>query len=360
MRGNKQYLSAVVGATLAMALNKYASNAAPRIKAPEHESRVEPIASSASHSTLWSFYMREMAIGVGSGAIAGFLCYPGESLKKRYQSGQIKNFSNLLFALKPRELWRGASGFTASVGLTSMVQVCSYAIFKKLFAADENLERWAAVPSGAFGALASTAVESCILNQQKLQSAPFPAYKYMITTNGKEFKWSNWTRPWTGLSCIGIRELVFGYSMLEGADMAVVEMQKFCSRYAGSQESAASLQESLKWPTQIGYGILMSLATHPFDTLATKMQDKLHYSLKDGNTQRISAARTAYEVFQAHGLKEFWKGAIPRAGLFTGCMIIAGSARKALEPLINPNRHTATTFKDGHKQIEKPEENTPR
>lgn len=255
------------------------------------------------------FWKKLVSSSLG-GATGALICYPFEGLKKRLQSGQsLKVESGALFAksspFHPRELFRGATPFAASVTLATTSSMMFNKILKSMpFFQNESSSKQAqaALASGMLGALVgSTPVENVILTQQLKKVGPFEAVKIMTR--------QSLLRPWVGLPELMIREAGFAFVMLYGAS----EVQRLILQKTKSETSA--------FIGSLGMGILGAAATQPFDTIATIRQKA------DG---KIGTKDAVVDMFKKYGYSGFFKGLSQRVFLFTGCALIIPRVERAL------------------------------
>jgi hypothetical protein len=245
--------------------------------------------SSKTDSSTFSQTLISSALG---GALGGYICYPGESLKKRAQVTKLE-----ITHFYPRELFRGSVPFALAVMVASTTSMTFNALLKSLPAYDCESHIWnatLALGSGMLGAVVgSTPVENTILTQQQFKLSPMHAIKKMMS--------QGILRPWVGVKELMAREAGFAGVML----FASPEARKFTL--------AATESETLATCAQIGVGILGAIATHPADTMATYRQKM------DGE---ITSKQVASKIYREMGLKGFFRGVLYRSLLFTGCSLI--------------------------------------
>ncbi|MCF7852100.1 MAG: MC/SLC25 family protein [Simkaniaceae bacterium] len=261
------------------------------------------------------FTLSTSALG---GFVGGFLCFPPEGLKKRLQAGgvdssdfHIKNFPNgkVLRILHPLELFRGSVAFASAVMVASTTSMTFNALMKTHPSYDESSKIWggaSAILSGMLGAIVgSTPVENTILVQQVHKLGPSAAMQHMIK--------QSWTRPWVGVKELMFREAGFaGVMLFAGPETRRVVLDKTHS-------------PSLAFAAEIIAGIGGSFLTHPADSIATYRQ-KL-----DGKLSLSDAIKTMYKE---GGMRTFFKGAIFRSMLFTGCATIIPRASKIADEIL--------------------------
>jgi hypothetical protein len=245
--------------------------------------------SSKTESSTFTQTLISSALG---GALGGYICYPGESLKKRAQVRKLE-----INHFYPRELFRGSVPFACAVMVASTTSMTFNALLKSLPAYDSQSHGWnatLAVGSGMLGAVVgSTPVENTILTQQQFKLSPVQAIRKMMS--------QGISRPWVGVKELMAREAGFAGVML----FASPEARKFTIE--------ATKNETLATCAQIGVGILGAIATHPADTMATYRQKM------DG---KITSKEVATRIFQESGIKGFFTGVLYRSLLFTGCSLI--------------------------------------
>lgn len=227
------------------------------------------------------------AIGGGTG---GYLCYPFEGLKKKYQSGQKISFH-------PLELYRGSSAFSMSVTTATVASMTFQHLLKSMPGYDHTSSTWeaaSAVASGMLGAcIGSTPVENIILTQQLNQTGPSQAVRILLK--------QGIARPWLGLPELMVREAGFAGTMLWAGKAARTKAYELTD-----SEMAASGAE-------IAAAVGGAIGTQPADTVATKKQ---HANGDFSSRQAIQA------IYRESGMRGFFRGGSQRVFLFTGCAII--------------------------------------
>lgn len=233
-----------------------------------------------------------------AGTVGGYTAYPWEALKKKAESGQ-----SLPSIFNPREIFRGASPFALTLGPVSLVQGTLNDSLKRLLPenAPESSKYGIGLISGLGGAFVSAPVEATILAQQLQKTGPIGAIRYLFS--------QGYSRPWSALKPLMIREAGFGFTWLMGADAA--------GDYASKQFGV-----NWKFPATIMVGLAAALVTHPFDVTATRIQQTL---------SPISMHAAMKQIYQELGWKGFLKGYEWRALLFTSCMIVIGNLEKFIQ-----------------------------
>lgn len=255
-------------------------------------------------------YTNTLIAGSTSGFIGSYTGFFFQATKKRLQSGQ--KLPSLL-EMGPRkwvnETFRGSFNFAACLVPTAVIQQVADQYCKQSNISNAYWMQWiGTLFSGALGGIASTAVENILLQQQLKKITASEAIKELINESPR--------RIFRGVQLIMAREAVFGYCYLEGAKQA--------GNYA-----AAQFGENYRLPAQIAVGITGSLATHPFDTMATVMQQHNY-------TQTRQAAK--HLLNEKNVVKSFYKGGIARIGLFTTTMVVIGNTQQAIMDRLEPSR----------------------
>jgi hypothetical protein len=239
----------------------------------------------------------------GSIAAGGF--YPGESLKKKFQTGQM-------ISLYPQKLWQGCTPYIVSVTSATVTSMTFRHYLEKIPGYDYSSpyhQAASAISGGMLGALfGSTPVENTILEQQMKNLGPIEAIKSL-------FKQGVF-RPWVGLPELMMREAGFVGLMLWGSDAAEQKVTELTGK------------PSLGKITQLALGVGGAAATQPFDTIATYKQQHLG----------ISSIDAIKRIYAQGGLLRFQAGLSGRVFLFTGCMLtiptIEAKIRKTLSNVI--------------------------
>lgn len=232
-----------------------------------------------------------IAAGV-SGFGAGLGGFFFEGMKKRAQSNQpTPNFFKLGPRLWLQESFRGIW----SAALTNTPASVAQQVSAHFFEAQNMTHTLAGKTismafSGALGGIPAAMIGNIVLEQQLKKIGPKEAF-IKLSTQGS-------TRILKGLIPTMARESVFGWCYLD----AMPRAGDYATTHWGSCYSL---------PTQILVGISGSLVSHPFDTVATCMQQF--------NCSTIPAVK---KLWQENGLRSFYKGASWRMGVFiTGSMI---------------------------------------
>lgn len=249
---------------------------------------------SQSKTPLWYLFFA----GGSAGLVGSWLSFIFEGLKKKRQSNQITEW-------KIRELYRGLTAFSCSLVPTTALQVSVSSAITYKYGDSERARLYSALFGGFTGSTASTLVENTILRQQLDKSNPQAAFSKLLQ--------EGWRRPWKGISMIGIREMIFGFSYLYGVDAAT-------KYYKNTYETDNTLVPRLL------VGAFGSLISHPFDTVGTHMQ------LKKGKVAPYTAAK---EIWSSSGVKGFYKGGLWRIGLFTTAMISINKTVKHAEEIFH-------------------------
>ncbi len=250
-----------------------------------------------------SSFLHTLISSAFGGAGGAFAAFPAENLKKNFQRGALRtsdiiNLANGKFfnALKPTQLYRGASSFSASVMMASTTSISLNKLIQLLPFYDSSSklhELAAAICSGMLGAIVgSTPVENIILTQQKLSTGPIPAIKHLLK--------QGITRPWAGLPELMAREGGFtGVMLFAGPSARKLTFDK-------------THNTQLSIIAELAAGAAGSLLTQPFDTIATYRQER------DG---KIPLKTTIINMYKENGVLRFYRGGIPRIILFTICSI---------------------------------------
>ncbi len=250
-----------------------------------------------------SSFRNTLISGAGGGGLGGIFCFPFEGLKKLFQTGALVphdiielNNGKFLKALHPLELYRGSSAFSTAVMVASTTSMTFNRLIQKIPGYNRESKTHgllAAISSGMLGAIVgSTPVENTILTQQTLKSGPITAIRHMLK--------QGITRPWAGLPELMIREAGFTGVMLFAGPAA--------KKYVYEKTESKTLSNT----GALAAGGAGALLTQPADTLATYRQQR------DGKIPIKDAIR---EMYSESGAKRFYKGAVPRIILFTGCSI---------------------------------------
>ena len=235
-----------------------------------------------------------------SGFSAGYVGFFFEGIKKRLQSNQsIPNPMKLGLNVWARESFRGAGSFAVSCIPASMLQQMASHYFEKQNTTNTYLGKISeAVVSGALGGIPSAVIGNVLLEQQLKKVGPKEAFSSLLPQGV--------SRAFRGVSPLMAKESIFGLCYLKAMDDAA----DYASKHFGS---------SYAIPAQVTVGILGSLASHPFDTMATVMQQF--------NSSAVDASK---RLWQEGGIKSFYKGGAARIGLFSSTMIVINKTKAAV------------------------------
>lgn len=258
----------------------------------------QPTQSESSQQSLPSV----AAKGAVAGSVAAVTSFPFEGLKKRLQTGQVERnlWAIAKYFTNPREVYRGVTAFIVSLTPTSAIQNSSNVAIQRSMGETTEAKIASGVFGGAMGAIASTAVENTILRQQKLGVGFAGGLKAVAQEGPKGF--------YRGLSCLAVREAIFGLSYMQLAS-------------AAGKSAREQYGPNAVLPATVTVGVLGSLASHPFDTTATAMQEQ------GGNAKPLE---TAKRLFEEGGVKRFYRGGAARCGLFTIAMVAQQQTMAAL------------------------------
>lgn len=262
----------------------------------------------ASHTEKRSFG-HTLVCAAAAGSAAGFICFPFEGLKKKYQSGQPISFH-------PRELYRGSCAFSVSVMTATVGAMSAAHLLKGTPGYDPSSQihlLCLALLSGVTGSyVGSTPVENTILKQQMNQINPFRAIQSMLQNRGP-------SRLWVGASQLAGREAGFATAMLYGGEAARTAVQ------------IETGNDVLAGMAEIGVGIGGAALTHPLDTIATIRQK--HEGL-------LSSAQAMKQIFHSKGVGGFFKGVGSRMVLFTGCATLIPRINRAVSKTLDSNKNS--------------------
>jgi len=245
-------------------------------------------------------YQNSMIAAGGSGFSAGYAGFFFEGIKKRLQSNQsIPNPMKLGINVWARESFRGAGSFAVSCIPASMLQQMASHYFEKQNTSNTYLGKIGeAVFSGALGGIPSAAIGNVLLKQQMGGIGPKEALSELLPQGV--------SRVFRGTLPLMVKESIFGLCYLKVMDDAA----DYASKHFG---------ESYVIPAQVTVGILGSLASHPFDTMATVMQQF--------NSNALDASK---RLWQEGGIKSFYKGGAARIGLFSSTMVVINKTKAAI------------------------------
>lgn len=188
-----------------------------------------------------------------------------------------------------RMWYRGSSAQLLNMVPTTMIQVGSEEQLKSLFPGDGLIAKTArAFSGGVISAPTAAATNAVILRMQKDQIGLADALKSIYKAGGARSLFRG-TTPTAG------REAVYAWGYLVGYP----ELTSVCRDFLGDEILARACAGILA-------GSAIAIVSHPFDTVATRMQNRY-----DQHT--VSIAKEARRLYQAEGLQGFFRGLTPRA-----------------------------------------------
>lgn len=264
-------------------------------------------------------YINPLIAATTSGFVGAYAGFFFQATKKRKQSNQkLPSISEMGPRKWLRETFRGSFSYTACIVPTSVIQQMANEYCKRQNIANPYFPQWiATLFSGALGGIASTVVENVLLEQQMKNQKASQAIKTLCNESS--------TRIFRGGTLIMVREAVFGYCYLTG------------SKQAGDY-AKKTLGASYAVPAEITVGVVGSIVTHPFDTMATTMQ-------QHGYTKVSQAAK--HLLSQENAIKAFYKGGLARVGLFTTTMIVIGETQRTIMDRLEAHPPIAKTISVG-------------
>lgn len=239
-------------------------------------------------------------------------------LKRIMTTGQVKYFDQNQ-QIKSHKFYRGSLVFAASIVPTTMIQLLGNAYLKNTLLTDNAnnaIYRIAAsIGCGVLGAITGTFVENCIVRQQVMSKelgkhvGPVEAIKDSLQHRGLSGLWKSYP-------LIATRDGIFTSSMLWLTPAACAYARE-------------NWGDNYVLPTRIAVNVLGAVASHPFDTMATRMQ-MTH--------QKMSMVDAARDVTQnLGGLKGFYKGLPYRIGLFTAFSNFIPPVKEKAEKIYDSN-----------------------
>lgn len=245
--------------------------------------------------------VHSLVAGGISGGAAGYAGFYFEGLKKRLQSDQkIPNRTNLNLNTWLKESFRGAGTYAACNIPATVVQQMANNFLKKQQRSDTAIEQaTTAIVSGGLGGIPAVILGNILLEQQLKAIGAAEAFKNLLT--------HGISRLFRGTSLVVVREAMFGFCYLKGVN----EAGNYAATHFGSM---------FVLPAQLTVGVIGSLVTHPFDTVATAMQRYDYKSIKDAGTA----------LWKENGVTAFYKGGAARIGLFTTSMLTLNKVQKSV------------------------------
>lgn len=242
-----------------------------------------------------------VAAGV-SGFFAGYAGFPFESVKKRLQSNQPLPNANMGIRLWFKESFRGVGSYALTNIPASVVQQMTNHYFEEQTTISHTLagKTIQVVIAGGVGGVPATIIGNTLLEQQLKKIKPTEALSNLLKEGG-------YTRLLRGASMTMVREAMFGFCYLKAMDDA--------SQYASSHWGPA-----YAIPAQVTVGVVGSLLSHPFDTIATTMQRYNYTGVREA----------AEHLWRQNKSSAFFKGAMARVGLFTSTMWVINKTKQTV------------------------------
>jgi hypothetical protein len=259
-----------------------------------------------------SKYTHSLIASCVSGLTAGYAGFYFESTKKRIQSNQpVPNPFKQGLATWFKESFRGSGAFALCIMPPIMIQqVTSHYFNEKKISDTTTGKSLEALVSGAIGGVPSAIIGNILLEQQLKKIGPKQACLNLVRENS--------SRLLRGTSPLMIREAMFGFCYLKG----IVDAGEYVKKEYGDKYIL---------PAQIAIGIIGSLCSHPFDTMATTMQQFNYKTIKEA----------ANHLWKENKVQAFYKGGASRIGLFTSTVLIIKEVR---EKVLNELEQTKATY----------------
>ena len=227
-------------------------------------------------------FRRDIASGFAAGTFISNASFPLEGVKKLAQAGIDRRAHQV-------PLYRGSAIFAANIIPTTTIQFTMHSALKKIIKEESPVYQKfiSDLSCGAAGALVGTVVENTIIRQQQMSCGPKHAILDM-------FKYGL-SRPWKSYGLIAMRDSIFTAWM-------------FCINDRIKQAAQDRYGDHALLPAAILSGTMGALLSHPFDTMATRMQ-RVHHPM---------SYRMAFNDVLNHlgGTRGFYKGVQFRMALF--------------------------------------------
>lgn len=228
--------------------------------------------------------VKKAAIGATAGTMEIIVNSPLIYLKNTLQQPDLKVSRN------PMDWYRGFRMNVGAMGPTSAFQVCADAGLESVMPGSDLTSKVArAFTAGALSAAVNGPVELVIIDQQKNNGSLQNTCKKLVSEAG----WKVLTRGWTATA---LREGAFTTGYL----VAFPELEKAVKNKVDNAVLAYVCAGGTT-------GLIVATATHPIDTVKTRMQ-------ADYMGSKMRTMRDAVRmVYKEGGISGFFSGVAPRA-----------------------------------------------
>lgn len=225
-----------------------------------------------------------------SGAVVSFTLFPVELIKKSLVANMYDREFNFRENVRKLNLIRGANIFALNIIPTTTIQLFTNDMISPYIRNDASLslKLLGSAFCGFQGAICATFIENFVTQLVKKDISSFQALKNLFEIG--------WLRPWASFSLIATRDAIFTICLLCINPEVRNYMQK---NYSGKY--------GLEMLASFSVGFIGTILSHPFDTVATRVQT-------ENTPQKIPAV--VKEIFQSHGYKGFFKALWCRVILF--------------------------------------------
>ncbi len=246
---------------------------------------------------------KEFLSSAGSGVVVSYLTFPLEGYKK-YLAGGLSAQKFYPF--------KGSTVFAVNIVPTTTIQLMTNGFLDNYFNSASSSIYTKLITSaycGIQGAIVATLVENCIIRQQIMKCGPKDALKDMLS--------QSYLRPWKSYPLIATRDGIFTLCMLQVNPVVKTYVKENFTQNTKVYELLASL----------GVSLLGAFLSHPFDTMATRMQ-RTH--------EKMSLHATVNDVMKnLGGYKGFYVGFRYRVGLFFVFSNVIPSVKKYIDNLLS-------------------------
>lgn len=234
--------------------------------------------------------------GACAGATAAAVSYPFAAIKKMIQSKQSISASTFI----PKNIYRGVGSYTLLNFPVTMIQV---GLNRQILHLSENNSMLnqitTALSVGFLSGFFLAPVESLMLKQQQQKCSAVKAWMHVLKTQG----FSGFMR---GGMAIGIRESIYALAILWGSE-------------AAGKHLTDIFGINLTLVGTLLVSVCSAPASHPFDVIATYQQC---------SSTDTSFTRAAKNIFLEQSMKGFYKGLLPRLGIFAISIPVAVETKK--------------------------------
>lgn len=230
-------------------------------------------------------FTSNLVSSAAAGTTIAYTFFPAESYKKYLQLPKDDRGT-----FRP---YKGSLLFAANIVPTTAIHMVTHGLIESATKGNSSgIQKMVeSFYCGVQGAMFATVMENIVLKvNQKSQAAenkPLDILKNMYKQGGV-------ARLWKSYSMVATRDGIFTAYMLWGGNKGYEFAQK-------------NLPAPWSYLGNLGVGVIGTVLSHPFDMTGAHMQR---------TDEKITARQAAKEIYQADGIKGFYRGVAPRFIMF--------------------------------------------